>query len=190
MQFQSIPNCFSKTNCSENCERCHDRPKNETIPLMKTELSFTPLAEIATELLAVLAVDTQTAKGPRRQARARAADLRRGRNRCRSRRARQRRIQGRRQRNAALHAPAGLDRQAPADRRPRQAGQSHGPQRAQRCRNRRPLHQAPRHSRTGLRSSARDPPRPAPRGQCARRRRRRLSSATSTPTPIAATART
>ncbi len=31
---------------------------------MKTELSFTPLAEIATELLTVLAVDTQTEKGP------------------------------------------------------------------------------------------------------------------------------
>jgi leucyl aminopeptidase len=31
---------------------------------MRTELSFTPLNEIETELLAVLAVDTQTAKGP------------------------------------------------------------------------------------------------------------------------------
>jgi leucyl aminopeptidase len=31
---------------------------------MKTELSFAPLAQITTELLAVLAVDTQTAKGP------------------------------------------------------------------------------------------------------------------------------
>ena len=31
---------------------------------MKTELSFTPLAQISTELLAVLAIDTQTAKGP------------------------------------------------------------------------------------------------------------------------------
>jgi leucyl aminopeptidase len=31
---------------------------------MRTELSFAPLAEIATELLAVLAVDTQTEKGP------------------------------------------------------------------------------------------------------------------------------
>jgi leucyl aminopeptidase len=31
---------------------------------MKTELSFAPLASIETELLAVLAVDTQTAKGP------------------------------------------------------------------------------------------------------------------------------
>jgi leucyl aminopeptidase len=31
---------------------------------MRTELSFTPLAEIQTELLAVLAVDTQTEKGP------------------------------------------------------------------------------------------------------------------------------
>jgi leucyl aminopeptidase len=31
---------------------------------MKTELSFAPLAQIETELLAVLAVDTQTAKGP------------------------------------------------------------------------------------------------------------------------------
>src|SRR5258708_2908579 len=31
---------------------------------MKTELSFAPLAQIETELLAVLAADTQTAKGP------------------------------------------------------------------------------------------------------------------------------
>jgi leucyl aminopeptidase len=31
---------------------------------MRTELSFTPLAQIETELLAVTAVDTQTAKGP------------------------------------------------------------------------------------------------------------------------------
>jgi leucyl aminopeptidase len=31
---------------------------------MKTELSFSPLAQIATELLAVTAIDTQTAKGP------------------------------------------------------------------------------------------------------------------------------
>ncbi len=31
---------------------------------MKTDLSFTPLAQIETELLAVLAADTQTAKGP------------------------------------------------------------------------------------------------------------------------------
>ena len=31
---------------------------------MRTELSFTPLADIETELLAVLAVDTQTEKGP------------------------------------------------------------------------------------------------------------------------------
>jgi leucyl aminopeptidase len=31
---------------------------------MRTELSFTPIAGIATELLAVLAADTQTAKGP------------------------------------------------------------------------------------------------------------------------------
>jgi leucyl aminopeptidase len=31
---------------------------------MRTELSFTPLADIQTELLAVLAVDTQTEKGP------------------------------------------------------------------------------------------------------------------------------
>ena len=32
-------------------------------PHMKTELSFAPLAQIETELLAVLAADTQTAKG-------------------------------------------------------------------------------------------------------------------------------
>ena len=31
---------------------------------MRTELSFTPLAQIETELLAVFATDTQTAKGP------------------------------------------------------------------------------------------------------------------------------
>src|SRR3569833_1774742 len=31
---------------------------------MRTELSFTPLAQIQTVLLAVLAIDTQTAKGP------------------------------------------------------------------------------------------------------------------------------
>src|SRR5579859_2749222 len=31
---------------------------------MRTDLSFTPLAQIETELLAVLATDTQTAKGP------------------------------------------------------------------------------------------------------------------------------
>jgi leucyl aminopeptidase len=31
---------------------------------MRTELSFSPLAQIATELLAVTAIDTQTAKGP------------------------------------------------------------------------------------------------------------------------------
>ncbi|HSZ16040.1 MAG TPA: leucyl aminopeptidase [Terracidiphilus sp.] len=31
---------------------------------MKTELSFTPLSQVSTELLAVLAIDTQTAKGP------------------------------------------------------------------------------------------------------------------------------
>src|SRR5208282_1795099 len=31
---------------------------------MRTEISFAPIAGIATELLAVLAVDTQTAKGP------------------------------------------------------------------------------------------------------------------------------
>ena len=31
---------------------------------MRTELSFSPLAQIETELLAVLAADTQTAKGP------------------------------------------------------------------------------------------------------------------------------
>ena len=31
---------------------------------MRTELSFAPLAAIATELLAVLAADTQTEKGP------------------------------------------------------------------------------------------------------------------------------
>ncbi len=36
---------------------------------MKTDLSFTPLAQIETELLAVTAVDTQTAKGPDVQAR-------------------------------------------------------------------------------------------------------------------------
>ena len=31
---------------------------------MKTELSFSPLAQIGTELLAVTAIDAQTAKGP------------------------------------------------------------------------------------------------------------------------------
>src|ERR1700756_3693890 len=31
---------------------------------MKTDLSFTPLSQVETELLAVLAADTQTAKGP------------------------------------------------------------------------------------------------------------------------------
>ena len=31
---------------------------------MRTDLSFSPLAQIETELLAVTAVDTQTAKGP------------------------------------------------------------------------------------------------------------------------------
>ena len=31
---------------------------------MKTDLSFAPLAQVETELLAVLAADTQTAKGP------------------------------------------------------------------------------------------------------------------------------
>src|ERR1700676_1512301 len=31
---------------------------------MRTELSYTPLADIQTELLAVLAADTQTEKGP------------------------------------------------------------------------------------------------------------------------------
>src|SRR5947209_20351151 len=35
---------------------------------MRTELSFTPLAEIKTELLAVLAVDAQTEKGPNAKA--------------------------------------------------------------------------------------------------------------------------
>jgi leucyl aminopeptidase len=41
---------------------------------MKTQLSFANLAGIETELLAVLAVDTQTAKGPDAKPAARAAD--------------------------------------------------------------------------------------------------------------------
>ena len=38
--------------------------RDETIASMKTQLSLTAPAEVATELLAVLAVDTQTEKGP------------------------------------------------------------------------------------------------------------------------------
>ena len=38
--------------------------RNEIMVCMQTELSFSPLAQIETELLAVTAVDTQTAKGP------------------------------------------------------------------------------------------------------------------------------
>ena len=38
--------------------------RGEIITFMRTELSFVPLSGIETELLAVLAVDTQTAKGP------------------------------------------------------------------------------------------------------------------------------
>src|ERR1700691_399462 len=41
-----------------------EHPKNETIPSMKTQLSFAVPAQIETELLAVLAVDTQTEKRP------------------------------------------------------------------------------------------------------------------------------
>ena len=55
---------------------------------MRTELSFANLSGIETELLAVLAADTQTAKGPRRQTPADAADRRRGGEGSRGRRAR------------------------------------------------------------------------------------------------------
>ncbi len=43
---------------------------------MQTALSFTPLAQIETELLAVTAVDTQTAKGPDAKPEAGPADRR------------------------------------------------------------------------------------------------------------------
>ena len=88
---------------------------------MRAELSFAPLARIETELLAVVAADTQTAKGPDAKPQPVSADRGRSGEGRRRRRAGQRRIQGRHQRDGADPCACGPEGETAADRR---AGQS------------------------------------------------------------------
>ena len=111
---------------------------------MRTEFSFAPIAGIATELLAVLAADTQTGKGPDAKPQptlltadptvqaAAATVLSTGEYKAGA------------NETVLLHVPAGLAAKRLLDRRPWQDGQSHGPLGARGCRNRRPLCQAAR----------------------------------------------
>ena len=143
---------------------------------MKTDLSFAPLAQIETELLAVLAVDTQTAKGPDAKPQpvlltsdeavkaAAAAVLASG------------EFKAGANETLLLHAPAGLKAKRLLHRGPGQTGQGHGARRPQRRRNRRPLRQAARNPGACFRAAAIDPKACSPQGAggCRGRLRRRL----------------
>ncbi len=99
---------------------------------MRTELSYSPLSQIETELLAVTAVDTQTEKGPDVKPapelltgdaavnEAAAAVLAGG------------EFKACANETLLLHSPAGSEGKAPADRRPGQGSQGYRAQRPQR----------------------------------------------------------
>ena len=93
---------------------------------MRTELSFAPLAQLETELLAVTASDTQTAKGPDAKPRAGPSDRRRSRQGAAAAAVlASGEFKAGAQRNRAAPCPRRTESQTPAHRRPRQEGQGH-----------------------------------------------------------------